>query len=126
MLTASRIARTEEDPMSTDALDAFVRQTSAIVSRRTSLRILGRAPLAAALMRPSAVGGKKSGNKSKKQAKKKAQQRCLAQAGQCRAFFAGRCELPDPGECEARIARCCGFLGSCDTTSFLTCLLETS
>jgi hypothetical protein len=46
--------------------------------------------------------------------------------GQCGAFFVGRCESPDPGECEARIARCCEFLGSCDTASFLSCLLETS
>ena len=67
-----------------------------------------------------------SGKKIRRKAKKKAQQRCLAQVGQCGAFFVGRCESPDPGECEARIARCCEFLGSCDTASFLSCLLETS
>jgi hypothetical protein len=116
--------------MSTNAFDAFVRQASAIVSRRTSLRLLGGAPLAAALMGPMTAGAKTSGKKIRKKAKKKAQlkaqQQCLAQIGQCRAFFAGRCESPDPSECEARIAMCCEFLGSCDTTSFLSCLLETS
>ena len=112
--------------MSTDALEAFVRHASAIVSRRTSLRILGGAPLAAALMGPMTVGAKTSGKKIRRKARKKAQQHCLAQVGQCGAFFAGRCESPDPSECEARIATCCEFLGSCDTASFLSCLLETS
>jgi hypothetical protein len=111
--------------MRTDASDAFDRHAVG-VSRRTSLRILGGAPLATALMGPMTVGAKTSGKKIRRKAKKKAQQRCLAQVGQCGAFFVGRCESPDPGECEARIARCCEFLGSCDTASFLSCLLETS
>jgi hypothetical protein len=115
--------------MSTNAFDAFVRHAAG-VSRRTSLRILGGAPLTAALMGPMTVGAKTSGKKIRRKAKKKAQQKaqqhCLAQVGQCHAYFAGRCESPDPSECEARIATCCEFLGSCDTASFLSCLLETS
>ncbi len=112
--------------MSTNAFDAIVRQAAAGVSRRASLRILGGTPLVAALTGPSIVGAKRSANKVKKKAKKKAQQQCLAQVEQCRAFFADACESPDPSECEARIGPCCEFLGSCDTTSFLSCLLETS
>ena len=111
--------------MRTDAFAAFDRLAVG-VSRRNSLRILGGAPLTAALMGPMTVGAKTSGNKIRRKAKKKAQQRCLAQVGQCREFFAGQCESPDPGECEARIARCCEFLGSCDAASFLSCLLETN
>ena len=116
--------------MRSHAFDAFVRHATAGVSRRASLRLLGGAPLAAALMGTMTVGAKTSGKKIRRKAKKKAQQKaqqhCLAQVGQCRAFFAGRCESPDPSECEARIGPCCEFLGGCDTASFLSCLLETS
>jgi hypothetical protein len=69
---------------------------------------------------------KKTGKNIKRKGQRQAQQQCLVQVGQCRAFFAGACESPDPGECEARIARCCEFLGSCDAASFLSCLLETN
>ena len=117
--------------MSTNAFDAFVRQAAAGVSRRASLRILGGAPLAAALMGPSIVGAKKSGKQGKKKAKKKAQQKpqqqCLAQVGQCRAYFTGACgSSPDPGACEARNGPCCEFLGSCDAAGFFSCLAEAS
>ncbi len=119
-----RFSPTKEALMSTHAFDAIARHTAAEVSRRASLRILSGAPLATALMGPSIVGAKRSAKKVNKKARKKAQQRCLAQVGQCRAYFAGACESPDPSECVARIAPCCEFLGSCDTASFLACLLE--
>lgn len=113
--------------MSTTAFDAFVRQAAAGISRRSSLRILGGAPLAAALTGSSIVGAKKSDKKRKKKAKKKAQQPCLAQVGQCRAFFAGTCaSSPDPGDCEARNGPCCEFFGSCDAAAFFSCLVEAS
>src|SRR5829696_10135783 len=99
--------------MSTNAFDTIVRQAAG-VSRRASLRILGGAPLAAALTGSSIVGAKKSGKQGKKKAKK-GQQRCLAQVGQCRAYFTGACGSSlDPGDCEARNGPCCEFLGSCD------------
>jgi hypothetical protein len=122
-LLSSRFSPTKEAFMSTSAFDTFARQAAAGVSRRASLRLLGGAPLAA-LLGPSIVGAKTSAKKARKKAKQKAQKQCLAQVGQCRAYFTGKCEPPDPSECEARIARCCEFLGSCDTASFLSCLLE--
>lgn len=116
--------------MSTNAFNVFNLHSAAEVSRRASLRILGAVPLGAAFVGPLTSGAESSGKNAKKNVKKKvrqkAQQRCLAQVGQCGAFFVGRCESPDPSECEARIARCCEFLGSCDAASFLSCLLETS
>jgi hypothetical protein len=113
--------------MSTNAFDAFVRQAAAGVSRRASLRILGGAPLAAVLMGSSIVAARKSGKKGKKKAKKQPQQACLAQVGQCRAYFTGACgSSPDPGACEARNGSCCEFLGSCDAARFFSCLVEAS
>jgi hypothetical protein len=113
--------------MSTSAFHAIARQIAAEVSRRASLRILGGAPLAAALMEPSAVDAKTTVKKKvKKKAKKKAQQRCLAQDGQCHALFAEACaSSPDPIDCEAKNGLCCEFLGSCDAASFLSCVFGT-
>jgi hypothetical protein len=127
---------TKEVFMSTHAFDAFVRQAATGVSRRASLRILGGAPLAAALMGPSIVGAKKSGKKGKqgkkgkkgkKKAQQKAQQQCRAQVEQCRAYLTGACgSSPDPGDCEARNSPCCEHLGSCDAAGFFSCLTEAS
>ncbi len=113
--------------MSTRAFHAIARQTAAGVSRRTSLRILSGAPLAAALMGPSAVDAKTTVKKKvKKKAKKKAQQRCLAQDGQCHALLTDACaSSPDPSDCEARAGLCCESLGSCDAASFLSCMFGT-
>jgi hypothetical protein len=116
--------------MSTNALDAIVRQAAAGISRRASLRILGGAPLAA-LMGSSIVGAEKSGKRGKKKARKKgkpkAQQLCLAQVGQCRAYLTGVCgSAPDPGDCEARNSPCCEHLGSCDAAGFFSCLTKAS
>jgi hypothetical protein len=120
--------------MNTNAFGGFVRQATAGVSRRASLRILGGAPLAAALMGSSIAGAKKSGKKGKqgkkkanKKAQQKAQQQCLAQVGQCRAYLTGACgSSPDPGGCEARNSPCCEHLGSCDAAGFFSCLTEAS
>jgi hypothetical protein len=113
--------------MSTNAFDAIVRQAAVGVSRRASLRILGGAPLAAALMGSSIVRAERSGKRGKKKAKKKARQPCLAQVGQCRAYFTGACgSSPDPGACEARNGPCCEFLGSCDAAGFFSCLTKAS
>ena len=116
--------------MSTTTFDAIVRQAAVGISRRASLRILGGAPLAAALMGSSVVGAKKSGKRGKRAKKKpqpKTQQQCLAQVGQCRAYFTGACgSSPDPGACEARNGPCCEFLGSCDAAGFFSCLTEAS
>lgn len=55
------------------------------------------------------------------------QQPCLAQVGECRAFFAGTCaSSPAPSECEARNSPCCEFLGSCDAAGLFSCLVEAS
>jgi hypothetical protein len=117
--------------MSTNASDAIVRQAAVGVSRRASLWILGGAPLAAALMGSSIARAERSGKRGKKRARKKgkpkAQQKCLAQAGQCRAYFTGACgSSPDPGACEARNGPCCEFLGSCDAAGFFSCLTKAS
>jgi hypothetical protein len=119
--------------MNTNAFGGFVRQATAGVSRRASLRILGGAPLAAALMGSSIAGAKKSGKKGKqskkdkKKARQKTQQHCLAQVGQCRAYLTGACgSSPDPGDCEARNSPCCEHLGSCDAAGFFSCLTEAS
>jgi hypothetical protein len=117
--------------MSTNAFDAIARHAAAGVSRRASIRVLGGAPLAAALMGSSIVEAKKSGRQGKKRARKKgkpkAQQKCLAQVGECRAYFTGACgSSPDPGACEARNGPCCEFLGSCDAAGFFSCLTKAS
>lgn len=114
--------------MSTRAFHAIARQTAAEVSRRASLRILGGAPLAAALMGSSAVDAKTTVKKKvKKKAKKKAQQLCLAQVGQCRAYLTDLCgSARDPGDCEARNGPCCEFLGNCDAAGLFSCFDEAS
>ena len=114
--------------MSTNVFDDFVRHSVAEVSRRASLRMLAGAPLLAALIGPLTVGAGSSDKRARKKARKKArqiaQQQCLAQVEQCRAYFTDACESPDPSECLEWIGPCCEYLGSCDATSFISCLLE--
>ena len=102
--------------------DAIARHSASVLNRRASLQVLGTTALIAAVTRPAMAQAKmKTGKNIKRKGQRQAQQ-CLVQVGQCRAFFAGACESPDSGECEARIARCCEFLGSCDAASFLSCV----
>ena len=110
--------------MSTNAFDAIFHQAAAEISRRASLRILGGAPLAAALMGSSIVEARKSDKKGTKKPKKQPTQ-CLAQVGQCHAYVTGACGSSlDPGACETRNGQCCEFLGSCDAAEFFSCLAK--
>jgi hypothetical protein len=101
----------EEQAMYEGIIDAVTRRLAGVVSRRSSLRALGAAALAATVTRPSlAKAGK---------ARKNSRKRCNRQAPQCRAFYRDFCQ-GNP-TCEEDFFACCTFLGRCNASGWLQC-----
>lgn len=109
--------------MGQQSFDAFTRLAAAEISRRRSLAALGGAgaALAAGLAGPLGADARKS---AAKKAKKKIRKKCKKQVGQCKTFIQNLCEEQntEPEECED-VLECCEFLGQCNTTAFLQCLV---
>jgi hypothetical protein len=86
------------------------------MTRRASLAGLTAAGLASLIASSAAKGkNKRKGNDDK--AKKK----CKQQLGQCTDLVALRCST-DPNTCTEAL-ECCDFVGRCDFTRFINCLI---
>jgi hypothetical protein len=92
--------------------DALARVVRFPTERRFSLKALGIAGLATALLAPRTIEAKQS-------ASKKARKRCRRQVGQCRAAFETICERST--FCFEAFAPCCEHLATCNVTAYLTC-----
>jgi hypothetical protein len=93
--------------MSEQRFDAFVREAAAAVSRRSSLKTLGAAALAAGLVGPALTEAKGSG-------KKKARKKCSKSEKQCRNLLLAQ---PDTNP---KIIPCCKH---CVTGQFVACVV---
>ncbi len=115
----------EEGSMNDRTFDFVTLRAVRGFSRRATLTTLGTAGLAA-LAHPFMTEAKKKGGKNKRDRKDKNTKtcpepvdRCTPQTEQCTAVLSAFCG-GDPN-CLDSVA-CCSFLGSCDATTFLTCL----
>jgi hypothetical protein len=119
--------------MDNRSFDGLTRSVAGI-SRRTTLRSLSVAGIAA-LVGPLAAGAKKDGNNNKKKRKRKQNNAaplecpppvvdlCPAQVESCTAILAAQCG-GDP-VC-ADTLQCCSRLETCDASGFWACLLTAS
>jgi hypothetical protein len=114
----------EENHVNSEISDGLSRHASAI-SRRGSLLSLGAACIATLARSITGAAKNKSRKSNRKKCKNKASQqetdRCPEQVQPCTtfldAFCGGRPECLDH-------SACCAFLESCESTTFLTCLVN--
>ncbi len=109
------------------AFDRLARDLEGRQGRRTSLKVLGAAALAAALA-PAAAEGK---NKCKKkvdnavatcqaEAQTASNARCQSQVTECTTVLSTICEGQQCGP----LVACCSSLGACDAKTFFTCIRQ--
>ncbi len=99
--------------MDSRTIDTLTRQDRSAGNRRTSLKALGAAMLAAAFTRPLAADAGECGKKVKK--------RCQQQKAQCIASVEGFCESEG---CLAKRLPCCDSLATCNASAALECLFD--
>jgi hypothetical protein len=123
--------------MTAEIFEALVRRAPAMASRRSSLVMLGVAPLVATLTGATSAQARRDGrNERKKKKHRPAQNRprplppisrplpvnnCAELTANCIASLRDYCsDLSNPEDCD--LPRCCRHLETCDSSTFFTCL----
>jgi hypothetical protein len=107
--------------MNSTAFDILTRFMAEGISRRSSLRTLGGAALAATMASPD-VGAAKKKKKNGDKGKDKEKKRCSKDAAACKDTIQPLCDPADPATCLI-IQNCCE---ECSANGFLECLILNS